>query len=307
MNRAFEVPGILRTSGTPGTLGNLETPGTQSSQASLADLGRGQVHLHHISLDQFQDPSQQAGTALIEQTNSLNAHELQRSAGFLHALDRQHFITARWSLRALLGGYLSLAPAEVPLTVTPTGKPTLSPPHHDLHFNLSHTGGRALLAATLGRSLGIDLETVVPLPEVLGVAARVCTDRELTELRSVSAQMRTAVFYRLWTRREAALKALGTGLGGPPEQVEVDGGSARSAWLRVLGGSPESAASALATDLDVSPGLQAALVVCDGAALQLRLFSFVGTGPRQGHGPESDHSSAEQKKREAADRLSKTR
>ena len=167
----------------------------------------------------------------------LSDAELARAARHTRPLDRDRFVAGRAALRLVLARYGSEAPAGLALQVTPQGKPFLpgGPP-----FSLSRSGGVALLGVGRDRELGVDLERVREIPEAAGIAARLFGERERAAWRAAGGD-RGEAFLRIWTRKEALLKALGLGLAGaqgapPPEAAELH-------------------------DLDVAPGHLAALAV----------------------------------------------
>ena len=126
---------------------------------------------------------------------------------------RRRFVAARSQLRSLLAAYLSTEPASIRLSYGAQGKPGLGGMHaaSGIHFNLSHTGRRALFA--VGRSpVGVDLETVRPLGDIDRLARRVLSVRERRELRKLPATARNRAFLACWTRKEAYAKAVGEGI-----------------------------------------------------------------------------------------------
>lgn len=116
---------------------------------------------------------------------------------------------ARQATRAILARYLDLSPATLQFICGPFGKPELrgSP----LSFSVSHRDDRALLAVAAQGRLGVDLEARRPLPELDGICAML-HPAERTLIAQASASEHEDLFYRIWTRKEAALKAVGTGL-----------------------------------------------------------------------------------------------
>jgi 4'-phosphopantetheinyl transferase len=119
------------------------------------------------------------------------------------------FALARAQLRRLLGHYLDVAPALLRLKYGPMGRPELD--GHALSFSVSRRAGMALIAiAAMGR-IGIDLERRGPLAELDAICAML-HPVEQARLAGLPAHARAALFYRIWTRKEAAAKALGRGL-----------------------------------------------------------------------------------------------
>jgi 4'-phosphopantetheinyl transferase len=128
----------------------------------------------------------------------LPAGERERAARMLRPLSRQRWVAARWALRSVLGECLGGDPATIELLVARRGKPRLADPDARLRFNLSHSGGLALVAVAWAREVGVDVERIVP-------------DRHPPS------------FYAAWTRHEALVKCHGVGLVAPlPADADAD-------------------------------------------------------------------------------------
>jgi 4'-phosphopantetheinyl transferase len=174
-------------------------------------LGPDDVHVWQVSL------------AVDEQAERLEpllaADERDRADRFHFPRDRRRFVIGRGSLRVLLGEYLSVAPADVRLDVTPLGKPHLARgPTAGLRFNVAHTDELALFALTWGREVGVDVERERPDVEWRELAQRFFAPAEVAALTALPAEEQRPAFYRCWTRKEAYVKALGLGM-----QVPLDG------------------------------------------------------------------------------------
>lgn len=113
--------------------------------------------------------------------------------------------------RPVLAHYAGLPAAALPLILGAYGKPRLAAPNAP-GFNLSHSGEIALLAIARGVDPGIDVEALRPRPRALQLAQRYFTAAEAAALARRSETDRQQAFYRLWTAKEAVLKALGRGL-----------------------------------------------------------------------------------------------
>ena len=146
----------------------------------------------------------------------LSPDELARADRFRFEPDRERFIRARSFLRALLGQYLNAPPQSLVFGYGAYGKPTLALKPHGkpFHFNLTHTEDLVLIAVTGSAEIGIDAERIGPAPYANEVAARFFSPADLAWLRGGEERFFTERFFQLWTRREASLKALGTGLFG---------------------------------------------------------------------------------------------
>jgi 4'-phosphopantetheinyl transferase len=146
--------------------------------------------------------------------------EKARAERFLVPRVRERFTVARAILRRLLSGYVGSAPETLCFGYADHGKPYLA--HHSgLRFNLSHAGDAALIAIALQREIGIDIEAATREVDVLGVARKVFSPDEYARLTALAPQERPAAFFRLWTRKEAYIKARGEGFGYPTRSFSV--------------------------------------------------------------------------------------
>lgn len=188
--------------------------------------------------------------------------ERARAARFVLERDRQHYIAGRGLLRILLAGYLGIEPASVVFSYGPQGKPTLHPvdPAKALEFNLAHSRDLAMYAFGWSRRLGIDLEYIHPMPDEDDFAERFFSTNEAALLAALSGEEKTEAFFKIWTCKEAILKAIGSGLSKPLNQTEVawdKGGSIRI--TRVDGSHREASRWQLLT-FEPSPSYRASLV-----------------------------------------------
>jgi 4'-phosphopantetheinyl transferase len=130
------------------------------------------------------------------------------------------FVAARAALRAVLGDLTGAEPASVPLSTGPHGKPEL-PGRGSLRFNVSHSGGLALVAVASGREVGVDVERIRPRARIDGIAARSFSAEEQQALADTRDSARLDHFYALWTAREAFVKATGRGLATPSDSFRL--------------------------------------------------------------------------------------
>lgn len=153
----------------------------------------------------------------------LSSDELQRAARFRFDKDRSEFMVSRGTLRRLLGCYLQVPPKELRFAYSAYGRPGLAgdAPSTMLDFNVSHSGGVALLAFARDRKIGIDVEKVRRDFGTSEIAERFFSTAERAALRDLPQQQRHEAFFRCWTRKEAFIKALGEGLSHPLDQFDV--------------------------------------------------------------------------------------
>lgn len=134
---------------------------------------------------------------------------------------------AEAALRIALGIYLDRPPESLAFALGPGGKPELAgPAGRDVHFSLSHSGDRCVIAVSAEGPVGVDVEEVREVPELEGIVRSRFAPGEAAEILALSGEQRLRAFYHCWTRKEAYLKATGAGIGGDfLRQVEVSTGS----------------------------------------------------------------------------------
>jgi 4'-phosphopantetheinyl transferase len=201
----------------------------------------------------------------------LSPEEKDRAARFIFPRDRRRFIAARGILRAILGLYLRRSPADIEFTYGPNGKPALRPKRSEplIHFNLSHSHGIAAYAFADQREVGIDVEAVRRGTAEQGVIDLAFSRDEIAELHALPPELRDEAFFLGWTRKEAYLKARGTGMALPPETVGVSLSPDRPEVLRITDGSRWSLRS-----FEPAPGYVGA-VVGEGRDWELCLWNWM--------------------------------
>ena len=130
-----------------------------------------------------------------------------------------------------------------------------------LTFNLTNSGGWALLACTRGRAVGVDLEAIREVEDLAALAAYCMAPPELAAWRALASGERLEWFYRLWTRKESYLKARGDGLGAPLTTICVTLEPYSVPQVLDPGGLPGETEAFASVDLAVVEGQAAALVV----------------------------------------------
>jgi 4'-phosphopantetheinyl transferase len=142
---------------------------------------------------------------------------------FKFARDRQNFTATRALMRILLGGYLRCNPLQLGFNYGQNGKPSLDPRHGaaEVQFNVSHSGGRALIAIARGRQLGVDIEQVRENVDWESLSRRYFSRCEQDALHALETLERRRGFFRCWTRKESYIKAHCEGLTLPLHAFDV--------------------------------------------------------------------------------------
>ncbi|KAK3121378.1 hypothetical protein QOZ80_8BG0651870 [Eleusine coracana subsp. coracana] len=183
---------------------------------------RREVHVWYLLPDELNDSSQlKRYTEVLspsERKNalSMNGEKLQKGAVLSRAL-----------VRTTLSRYTEgrIDPRSFEFKKNKFGKPEILWQSDDarmewpLHFNISHTSSLIACGITMGTAIGIDIEEKKrkTAKSILSLAQRYFTPPEvdyLAEIPDPDAQQKE--FIKLWTLKEAYVKALGRGFSGAP-------------------------------------------------------------------------------------------
>lgn len=212
-----------------------------------------------------------AARDLSAQVVLLDLDERQRADRIRVDAARHRFVAARALARHALGHFLESSPKEIRFSYGARGKPLLAHPLPDrpLHFNLAHSGDTAVVAVAR-EELGVDVEALRPVPNADRLARRYCSADEQRWLADRPQVERGPAFLRLWTCKEAYLKAVGIGVGMPLREVSADPGSSR---LRAISGDDEAAARWTLLRVDL-PEPAVCTVAVRGSGWQLKLREY---------------------------------
>ncbi|MGL6290906.1 MAG: 4'-phosphopantetheinyl transferase family protein [Silanimonas sp.] len=155
--------------------------------------------------------------AVTVDASLLSASERERVERKATAALRQRQAASFQSVRLTLAAVVGGDPAALTFNTRDSGKPVLV--DHAMHFNVSHSGGVGMLAWG-PRELGADVEALIARPTD-ALAEEILSPTELATWRSLPAPDQQMALTRTWARKEALLKAIGSGLRIPPRTVEV--------------------------------------------------------------------------------------
>jgi len=203
----------------------------------------------------------------------LSTDERVRSERYRFPGDRMRFIAARGALRVILARYLAMGAEQIRFSYDEWGKPRLASGLNamDIRFNTTHSEQVAMYAIARGREVGVDLEFFDRPIEVLDIARSAYAGEEYSALIKTPCAQRRAAFFRIWTCKEAYLKATGLGLACPMDAFAAacaDGEPPHLLWVRDHPGETER--WSLVT-LAPQPGYTAALAV-EGHDWRLRCW-----------------------------------
>ncbi len=235
-------------------------------------LDIGEVRIWHTSLDV-------SARGMPELESLLSDDERARAGRFMFERDRVGCVVARAALRSILAQCTGAAAASIQFTYGATGKPELAGAAGagGVRFNLSHSRSLAVIAVTLRRAIGVDVEYMGGVDaEFIGgvdveyrgweleyerIARTVFSVGETAELTALAPEHRKQGFFNCWTRKEAFLKATGEGIGGRHAQFDVSLAPGKPARLLRIGDDRQEAARWAIHAFEPAPDYVAAVVV----------------------------------------------
>jgi phosphopantetheinyl transferase len=151
----------------------------------------------------------------------LDRAERARAARFREEAPGTRWANAHVLARQVLARYTGTSPARLVIRAGRRDKPVIRRPMSArwLRFNLSHAGELAVVVVARGAEVGVDVEAIRPLHDLLAVARRVLDDSVVRDLTRVGPEERTRRFFHAWVRHESRAKCLGTGLVEPTDDA----------------------------------------------------------------------------------------
>lgn len=140
----------------------------------------------------------------------LSPAEQERYLGFRGQTAARQYLASRWLLRTHLSGLLQIPVHELDIDYPGGAAPRLG--NSDWRIGLSHSGGAIFCAVARGVPVGCDIECHRWRFRLRQIAASYFTEQEAAHLDAVGDDQLIDDFYRLWTLKEAGMKALGLGL-----------------------------------------------------------------------------------------------
>lgn len=224
-------------------------------------LGAAEVHAWRIDL-----------AAASPDEADLSDVERARAGAIRDPGTRRVFTASRAAVRRILAGYLGRPASGVellqhcPYCSGPHGRPRLEGAPPPLLLSIAHSGSLAALAVTRTGAVGVDVEGGANgRRSGLRIAERRFAPEEVAALLAAPEHERTAVFLRIWTRKEAYLKATGEGLARPMSSFAVSAAEP-AVLLRADGDDP---VRWTVVDLPLAGGMAGAVVLPAGYALRV--------------------------------------
>jgi 4'-phosphopantetheinyl transferase len=176
--------------------------------------------MRHRFVDVWQADLNQYARCLSKLTAVLNEQEKQRADTFQQPLLRNRYIAVRAITRHVLANYLSAQPADLQFSLGEHGKPDLI--SDSLYFNISHTDHLLLIAVGNLPDIGVDIELIKTRSNMDGMAKRCFAESEFQFWQPLPEPQSQETFYRLWTKKEAFVKAIGRGIALGLNRCEIE-------------------------------------------------------------------------------------
>ena len=232
----------------------------------LQDLRPGVVYLWEGRLD--------APVRVTAARALLSRDERARADRFVYNRHRRRYTVAQAHLRRVMAQLSGTPPGQIGFHFGKHGKPFLP---DGPSFNQSHSGERIMIAVAVDGRVGVDIEELRSVKHMLGLADKNFADDESARIHAAPARERQELFFRLWTRKEAFLKALGTGLTRPLRSFSVDPSPRAAQGLLAARDLPEDPAGWHLGGVPCSAGAEAALAV-DRAGIAVEALRYDPAG-----------------------------
>jgi 4'-phosphopantetheinyl transferase len=179
--------------------------------------GEGEVHVWRISLsiDRAQLSAYECG---------LSEYERERCGRLRYRADADKFIASHGALRTILAAYAGVRPGELEFSRSAFGKPSLISVEEasaGIMFNMTDSGEIALVAVSNGREVGVDIERMKTGEDLTAAALQCFCGAEMDLFRAAHPERQAEVFYTLWSRKEAYVKARGEGMSLVLRNIDV--------------------------------------------------------------------------------------
>lgn len=169
------------------------------------ELSNDKIHVFLLNLEEFN---------YKEFLFCLSEEESERAARLKVEEKKKQFVVTRAVLRKLLSKSLSKVEEEIVFLYGQHKKPYIENKlnNKSVEFNISHSGEYALIAITLDRKVGVDIEKINNDVDYQSLSKRFFSEKENKELDKTDKEKKLDAFYRAWVRKESFIKAIGKGI-----------------------------------------------------------------------------------------------
>ena len=198
------------------------------SPLDLDDFESPYTHIWLLDVAQLADIKIIQGMGLLSKDEKLKADGLK--------FNKNNYIVSRVLIRQALSYYTHISAKLLEFSRTPKGKPFLVNSPRLVKFNVSHSGNYIAIIICNHAQVGIDIEVSRPR-KFIKIADQYFHPREVEQILACSDAYRESLFYRLWTLKEALLKATGGGIssGLANVQFNLSGSNISATFSKDLG------------------------------------------------------------------------
>ena len=251
--------------------------------APVDTLTSGEAHLWHLCIkDVLRTQS------ISNLCNLLSENEKSRAAAYRSDSRRQLFIIGRAGLRIILSALMAgIPPQSIRFTTGAQGKPMLEDDACPLQFNLSHSHDAIVIGVTRGQTVGVDIESMKARPRMADIAQHYFHSQEsqvITQALDADDNLGALrQFYKVWTLKEAFIKADGKGMAIPGDSFYFTHIDTSTPCIELTDSAPDAASNWFFTHqfVDASYSVALALGVSDSKdpmTVIKRQLSFKQTG-----------------------------
>jgi 4'-phosphopantetheinyl transferase len=177
------------------------------------NMTSGAVHVWTIELD--------AEPAIVSSMlELLSGEERVRSARLRTTQQRLRFVMAHGAIRSILGQYLGRIPNAIEISTHASGKPYVQ--GSPLAFNVAYSEAVGVCAVVGCGQIGVDVERIRRVDDQDSIVKRYFAPGEVRQYEALPAVERATAFFSTWTRKEAVVKAGGSGLHQDLQSFEVE-------------------------------------------------------------------------------------
>lgn len=177
--------------------------GNSNAESSMS-LKKNETHLWIAECDE-------GGSSIEALKDILSDVEKKRAKAFHFKRDYRRYTYAHALLRSVISFYTGLHPENIKFSTNNSGKPFLND-KQGIQFNLSHTRDLVAVVISPGVQIGVDVERYKPFTDMDDVASRIMTTIEYLQFLELDKEAKELFFYKCWVRKEAVVKAWGTGI-----------------------------------------------------------------------------------------------
>ena len=176
------------------------------------DLKNGELHIWKYSLN--------TEDYISEKNNPLlSKNELTRCNKFLQESDKMRYICNHRFVRNVLSLYLNIAASKISFDLETRGKPYIK--NSNLFFNYSYRASYGLLAISKNQAVGVDIEKMKPLQDILTFSEFSFSEKEKQIIFKSENEKKLEPLFTFWTFKEAIIKLLGIGLNADLTKIDL--------------------------------------------------------------------------------------